>query len=141
MRGIIIAFFFFLITYVVFYHSKGILENFSNMPFSKPMVEPNSDSIENYKLDKSDVLLSDIYPPKTANYGSFTPHQASDINGSFLQETNNAYPTNIDKVCSSRDVCNALYGDISKSPDKLVAPNEQYVRVGFFNTDTKLSFS
>lgn len=136
MRGIIIAFFFFLITYVIFYHSRGILENFANMPFSKAMPEPKSDPIENYKLDKPDVLLSDIYPPKTANYGTYTPHQASDINGSFLQATNNAYPNNIDKQCKSRDICNALYGEISKSPDKLVAPDDKYVRVGFFNTET-----
>lgn len=136
MRGIIIAFFFFVITYVIFYHSRGISENFRNMPFSKAMAEPNSDNIENYKLDKPDILISDIYPPKTATYGSYSPHQASDINGSFLQETNNAYPNNIDKQCSSRDVCNTLYGEISKSPDKLVSPNDKYVRVGFFNTET-----
>ena len=140
MRGILIAFFFFIITYVIFYHSRGILENFANMPYSKPVPEPNiTDSINNYTIDKPDILLSDVYPPNPEPQHTYTPHEATDINGSFLQTTNNTYPTNIDKKCNSRDVCNRLYGEIEKSPDKIVAPDDKYVRVGFFNTDTQIN--
>jgi hypothetical protein len=139
MRGIIIAFFFFVIVYVIMYHSKGILETFVHrMPTSKGLYAPyDGFNIDNHKLSKSDILLDDILPKKDLKYGNYTPHKPSKFS-SYEQITNNTFPENIDSTCGSIDLCNALYGEYHFSPDKAEAPNDKYVRVGFFNTDTLL---